>query len=44
MRGQQAGAEQGEAVLAQALAAYQTALGSRPLADRFRRWRARLLA
>jgi hypothetical protein len=32
MRGQQAGAEQGEAVLAQALAAYQTALGSRLIA------------
>ncbi len=32
MRGQQAGAEQGEAVLAQALTAYQTALGSRLIA------------
>jgi len=32
MRGHQAGAEQGEAVLAQALAAYQTALGSRLIA------------
>ena len=32
MRGQQAGTEQGEAVLAQALAAYQAALGSRLVA------------